>query len=45
MATTDYFGAALRGWRERDGEEAEERALVADLRVTASAYPADARPA
>jgi len=36
---------AIAAWpvRARDGDEAEERALVADLRVTASAYPADAR--
>lgn len=29
--------------RSRHGEEAEEAALVADLRVTAAAYPADVR--
>lgn len=36
---------AIAAWpvRARDGDEAEERALVADLRVTAVAYPADAR--
>jgi transcriptional regulator with XRE-family HTH domain len=36
---------AIAAWpvRSRDGDEAEERALVADLRVTAVAYPADAR--
>ncbi|MGH6655195.1 MAG: helix-turn-helix domain-containing protein [Actinocrinis sp.] len=30
----------VRSW---DGDEAEEQALVADLRVTATAYPADVR--
>ena len=36
---------AIGAWpvRARDGDEVEERALVADLRVTASAYPNDAR--
>ncbi|MBS2966199.1 helix-turn-helix domain-containing protein [Actinocrinis puniceicyclus] len=36
---------AIAAWpvRARDGDEVEERALVADLRVTAVAYPADAR--
>ena len=36
---------AIAAWpvRNRDGDEAEERALVADLRMTASAYPADTR--
>ena len=36
---------AIAAWpvRNRDGDEAEERALVADLRMTACAYPADTR--
>jgi transcriptional regulator with XRE-family HTH domain len=36
---------AIAAWpvRARDGDEAEERAMVADLRVTAVAYPADTR--
>lgn len=36
---------AIAAWpvRARDGDESEERALVADLRVTAVAYRADAR--
>lgn len=36
---------AIAAWpvRDRDGDEAEERALVADLRMTACAYPADTR--
>jgi len=36
---------AIAAWpvRARDGDEVEERAMVADLRVTAVAYPADAR--
>ncbi|HEX3789827.1 MAG TPA: helix-turn-helix transcriptional regulator [Pseudonocardiaceae bacterium] len=37
--------ASIAAWpvRSRDGDEAEEEALVADLRVTAAAYPTDAR--
>jgi transcriptional regulator with XRE-family HTH domain len=36
---------AIAAWpvRAPDGDEAEERALVADLRVTAATYPADRR--
>lgn len=36
---------AIAAWpvRARDGDEVEERAMVADLRVTAVAYPADTR--